>query len=71
MPLTLETLALAKYGTLDNFAREVKVDIKKAKRLLDLSYNHKADEITMLVDILDIPPYLVTPLFFGTMFINS
>ena len=65
MNLTLETMALVKYGTIDAFAKATGRSKKSAQRLLDPAAKLKIEEYHLLRKLLEIPAELSDPLFFS------
>ena len=66
--LTLEKMALIKYGSVGDFAKAAGKTTKSAKRLLDPAARLNTADVTLLVETLKIPAILISPLFYGTMF---
>lgn len=70
--LTLETMALAKYGTMeayDEAAEACGLNRKRARRILDPAASLRITEFSKLVKLLEIPSYLTDMLFFGAIYI--
>lgn len=68
MTLTLEKMALTKYGTLDAFAKAAGRCKRSAKRLTEPGVTLRLNDMNLLVKVLDIPVALINPLFFGSMY---
>lgn len=69
MELSLENLALAKYGNMAKFTKAIGWDKRKTARIISGGQEMRLNDITKLVELLEIPTYLINPLFFGTMFL--